>query len=90
MKKEAKPCQSSASRADMPREYYQLHALLQTLRCLDTCEDDICGLLAEIERVGQVKARVRGDIRRLLGELHLHALNEEVRALCASVEERAA
>jgi hypothetical protein len=74
----AKPCQSTTIARSMPGAYYQLHALLQTLRALASHEDDICALLTEIERTGRISATARRDLSRMLGSLPLHSLHQEL------------
>jgi hypothetical protein len=85
-----KPCESGIPAAHMPRAYYELHALLGTLRSLASHEDTMCSLLANIERTGKLSASARRDIARLLGDMHVDAFHDEAGALWRSANEQAA
>lgn len=88
----AKPACHSAQRvaSRMPSAYYSLHALLQTLRQFAQHEDQICSLLAEMERTGKVSAQVARELRRLLGDLPLFSLESELESLAESLTPAAA
>ena len=61
----SKPCseETSSARPGMPQVYYPLHSLLHTLRALETHQDQICTLLADIQRSGKVNASLRSFLR---------------------------
>jgi hypothetical protein len=86
----AKPCQTAASsRSFLPGAYYPLHSLLQTLRTMASHEDDICTLLAEMERTGRLSSAVRRDLGRLLSALPMHSLHQELGDLGEAMEQAA-
>ena len=90
MANRAKPCQSATPAPQQPAAFYQLHALLGTVRQLARHEDEICTLLAEIERRGKVSASIERELVALLGNLPVESLHHEVAALSRTLERRAA
>jgi hypothetical protein len=85
-----KPCASTGAKGDLPAVYYQLHALLQTLRALASHEDDVCALLAHVQRTGRMPASARRELEALLDSLPALALEGEMSALWAELEQKAA
>lgn len=87
----AKPCQPERRlAARMPSAYYDLHALLQTLRQLAAHEDQICTLLTEMERTGKMSGKLSREIHQLLGELPIFSLESELESLADSLAPAAA
>ena len=89
MAKRAKPCQSATSAPDQPAAFYQLHALLGTVRQLARHEDDLCALLADIERRGRLTASTERELSTLLGNLPVDSLLQELAALWRTLERAA-
>ena len=92
MARRKKPCSEATAtvRRGLPAAYYQLHALLQTVRALQCCEDDLCTLLAEIQRSGKVGAGVRRDMLKTLHSMPVMNLHAELDACLDALEEAAA
>jgi hypothetical protein len=67
-----------------------VHALLQTLRDLQCHEDDLCTLLAEIQRSGKVGTAVRRELLKVLHSMPAMGLHAELDACFAAVEDAAA
>lgn len=89
MAKRAKPCQSATPAPDQPAAFYQLHALLGTVRQLARHEDDLCALLADIERRGRLTASTERELSTLLGDLPVDSLLQELAALWRTLERAA-
>jgi hypothetical protein len=87
-----KPCAKATTspQRGLPPAYYQLHALLQTVRALQCCEDDLCTLLTRIQRSGRVGAGVRREILKTLHGMPVMNLHAELDACLDAVEEAAA
>lgn len=85
-----KPCTESISSAQrgFPPAYYQVHALLETVRAIQCYEDDLCTLLAEIQRSGKVGAGVRRDLLKLLHSMPMMSFHAELDS-CLDVIEKA-
>lgn len=85
----AKPCQEPASapaRPGLPPAYHHLYALLHTLRHLAAQQDDICTLLAEIQRTGKLTAPTRRELTTLLHDLPTRSLDAELDATLSALE----
>ena len=85
----AKPCQepaSAAPRPGLPIAYQHLYALLHTLRSLAAHQDQVCTLLADIQRTGKLNATARRELNALLHELPTASLNAEVEAVFSALE----
>jgi hypothetical protein len=87
-----KPCNEANLNAQsgLPQAYYQLHALLETVRAMQCYEDDLCTLLAEIRRSGKVGAAVRRDLLKTLNSMPMMSLHAEMDACLDALEEAAA
>lgn len=87
-----KPCSETTATAQpgLPAAYYQVHALLETVRALACCEDDLCMLLAEIQRSGRVGAGVRRELLKTLHSMPVMNLHAELDACLDALEEAAA
>ena len=87
-----KPCTEATTPGGrgLPAAYYQVHALLQTLRALQCHEEDLCALLAEIQRSGKVGAGVRRELVKVLHSVPAMSLHAELDACFAALEEAAA
>ena len=87
-----KPCSeaTATTQPGLPAAYYQVHALLETVRAMQCCEDDLCTLLAEIQRSGKVGAGVRRELLRVLHGMPVMNLHAEMDACFATLEEAAA
>ena len=87
-----KPCTEATATAQrgLPSSYYQLHALLQTIHALQCHEDDLCTLLAEIQRSRKVGAGVRRELLKVLHSMPAMSLHAELDACFAALEEAAA
>ena len=81
---------SDTAQPGLPTTYYQVHALLETVRALACCEDDLCGLLAEIRRSGKVGAGVRRELLKVLHSMPVMSLHAEMDACMDTLEEAAA
>ncbi len=87
-----KPCTeaTATARPGLPRAYYQVHALLETMRAMQCCEDDLCTLLAEIQRNGKLGAGVRRELLNVLHRMPVMNLHAEMDDCFAALEEAAA
>lgn len=87
-----KPCRevSATAKPGLPAAYYQLHALLETVRAMQCYEDDLCTLLAEIQRSGKVGAGVRRDLLKVLQSMPVMRLQAEMDSCLDALEEAAA
>jgi len=87
-----KPCTkaTATARPGLPAAYYQLHALLQTVRALQCSEDDLCTLLAQIQRSGKLGAGVRRELLKTLDGMPVMSLQAEMDACLDALEEAAA
>jgi hypothetical protein len=74
----------------LPTAYYQVHALLETVRAMQCCEDDLCVLLTEIQRTGKVGAGVRRELVKVLHSMPVMNLHAEMDACFDALEEAAA
>jgi hypothetical protein len=74
----------------LPTAYYQVHALLETVRAMQCCEDDLCTLLADIQRTGKVGAGVRRELVKVLHSMPVMNLHAEMDACFDALEEAAA
>jgi hypothetical protein len=92
MKTRKKPCTEAIATAQrgLPPAYYQLHALLQTVRALQCCEDDLCTLLGEIQRSGKVGVGLRRELVKMLHSMPVMSLHAELDASLDALEEAAA
>ena len=92
MAKPKKPCAEPAAtpRAGLPPAYYNLHALLETLRAMQCYEDDLCTLLTQIQRTGRVGAGVRRELINTLERVPALRLQAEMDACFDALEEAAA
>ncbi|HEV2578667.1 MAG TPA: hypothetical protein VGU25_15790 [Acidobacteriaceae bacterium] len=87
-----KPCSegNDTVQPGLPAAYYQVHALLETVRTLACCEDDLCALLAEIRRSGKVGAGARRELLKVLHSMPVMNLHAEMDACMDALEEVAA
>ena len=87
-----KPCNeaTTTAQAGLPRTYYQVHALLESVRAMQCCEDDLCTLLAEIRRSGKVGSGLRRELLKVLHSMPLMNLHSELDACLDALEEAAA
>jgi hypothetical protein len=87
-----KPCSEASATAQpgLPRAYYQIHALLETVRALACCEDELCTLLAQIQRSGKVGAGVRRELLNVLHRMPVMNLHAEMDACFDALEDAAA
>jgi hypothetical protein len=86
-----KPCtEATPAPRGLPPAYYQAYALLQTLRALESHEDELCALLAEIHRNRKLGVRARRQLTELLHTLPAMSLHAEIEALFSTLEEQAA
>jgi hypothetical protein len=87
-----KPCTESSGtvQRNLPAAYYELHAVIDTLRALQCNEDELCTLLAEIRRIGKVGAGVRRDVIELLHSIPAMRLQAEMDACFEALEQAAA
>lgn len=87
-----KPCTEAtvSPQRGLPAAYYQLHALLETVRAMQCYEDDLCTLLAEIQRSGKVGAGVRRDLLKVLHGMPVMRLQAEMDSCLDALEEAAA
>lgn len=87
-----KPCKEVdvSARSGLPQAYYQLHALLETVRAMQCYEDDLCTLVNEIRRTGKVNAGVRRDLLKTLHSIPAMRLQAELDACFEALEEAAA
>lgn len=87
-----KPCTEATStpKGGLPHAYYRLHALLETVRAMQCYEDDLCTLLAEIQRSSKVGAGVRRDLLKTLHSMPAMSLQAEMDACLDALEEAAA
>jgi hypothetical protein len=92
MAKSKKPCAeaTAAPRRGLPPAYYNLHALLETVRSMQCYEDDLCTLMAEIQRSGRVGAGVRRELINTLQSIPAMRLQAEMDACFEALEEAAA
>ncbi len=77
---------NGAARPGMPQVYYPLHSLLHTLRAFETHQDQICTLLADIQRSGKVNASLRKELSTLLNQLPSATLDAELHAVWSALE----
>jgi hypothetical protein len=70
--------------------YYNLHALLETIRAMQCYEDDLCTLLAEIQRSGKLGPGVRRELTNTLQSIPAMRLEAEMDACFDALEEAAA
>ena len=80
---------TSPARPGLPAVYYQLHTLLHTLRSFEQHEEELCGLLSEIQRSGKVPARLRKELSAALDALPVHALQADFDATWQALEDDA-
>ena len=87
-----KPCTEAIATAQrgLPPAYYELHALLETIRALQCYEDDLCTLVGEIRRSGKMGAGVRRELLKTLHSMPAMSLHAELNACFAALEEAAA
>ena len=87
-----KPCNQAnvSTRSGLPQAYYRLHALLETVRAMQCCEDDLCTLVAEIRRSGKVGPGMRRDLLKTLQGIPAMSLQAEMDACFEALEEAAA
>jgi hypothetical protein len=92
MAKPKKPCAEATAtpRRGVPPVYYNLHALLETIRAMQCYEDDLCTLLAEIQRSGKVGAGMRRELISTLQSIPAMRLEAEMGACFDALEEAAA
>lgn len=83
-----KDCQqeTQTARPGLPDVYYHLHSLLHTLRSLEGQQDQLCSLLADIQRSGKVGAATRRDLAAVLHKLPSAAFESELHALWSALE----
>ena len=83
-----KPCTEAivTARTELPPAYCHLHALLETIRSLQSHEDDLCTILAEIRRRGTISPRLERQVETLLDELPAVRLHAEMDACFAALE----
>jgi hypothetical protein len=87
-----KPCTEAIATAQrgLPPAYYQLHALLETVRAMQCYEDDLCMLVGQIQHSGKVGAGVRRELLKTLHSMPAMSLHAELDACFAALEEVAA
>jgi hypothetical protein len=87
-----KPCTETTATAQrgLPPAYYELHALLETLRAMRCYEDDLCTLSGEIRRSGKVGAGLRRELVKTLHSMPVMSLHAELDAALDAIEEAAA
>jgi hypothetical protein len=92
MAKRKKSCieATSTARRGLPPAYYHLHALLASVRAMQCHEDDLCTLLAHIQRSGKVGAGVRRELVNVLHRMPVMNLHAELDACLDALEEAAA
>lgn len=75
-----KPCNeaTATAREGLPPVYYRVYALLQTIRALASHEDELCSLLAEIQRTGRIGPRSQRALSELLHSLPAMSLHAEI------------
>ena len=85
-----KPCAettlAAAAKNGVPPVYHHLYALLHTLRALGSHQDQICTLLAEMQRTGKAGAGVRRDLKALLSDLPMESLETELHAVWSALD----
>ena len=83
-----KPCQDVNAKAQpgLPPVYQHLYSLLHTLRSLESHQDQICTLLADIQRTGKTGPGVQRELKALLHDLPSGGLDAEVRAVWSALE----
>ncbi len=79
--------ETETARPGLPGVYYPLHSLLHTLRTLQSHEDQICSLLADIQRTGKVGAATRKDLTAMLHNLPAAAFDQELHAVWSALEQ---
>lgn len=86
------PCNevNAAAQRGLPEAYYQLHALLETVRAMQCYEDDLCTLAADIRRSGKMGAGVRRDLLKTLHSMPVMRLQAEMEACFDALEDAAA
>ena len=87
-----KSCTEATTTAQpgLPRAYYEVHALLESVRAMQCCEEDLCALLTTIQRSGKVGAGVRRELLNVLHSMPVMSLHAEMDACFAALEEAAA
>ena len=92
MAKAKSPCaQATATpRTGLPPAYYNLLALLETVRAMQCYEDDLCTILAEIQRTGRVGSGVRRELINTLQSIPALRLQAEMETCFEALEEAAA
>ena len=70
-----------------PELYYRVHSLLHTVRSIGQHEDELCGLLNEIQSEGGASAMVDQELRALLDEIPSSEYQVQLDALYASLGE---
>jgi hypothetical protein len=92
MAKAKKPCAEATAtpRRGLPAAYYNLHALLETVRAMQCYEDDLCTLLTQIQRTGRVTAGVRRELINTLQSIPALRMQTEMDACFDAIEEAAA
>jgi len=92
MAKTNKPCTETKAtmQRGLPAAYYQLHALLETVRSMQCYEDDLCTLMTQIQRSGRVGAGARRELLNTLHSMPVMRLQAEMDACLDALEEAAA
>ena len=87
-----KPCTESTAtaRGGLPPVYYPLYALLHTIRSLASHEDELCTLLAEIQRTGRLGPRSQRALSDLLHSVPAMSLHAEMEQAFSALDEGAA
>lgn len=83
-----KPCADPAPtpKPGLPPAYHHLSSLLHTLRSIECHHDQICTLLASMERSKKLTAGDRRELATLLDELPIHSLTSELEALAHTLD----
>jgi hypothetical protein len=70
----------------LPPVYYHLHSLLHTLREFERHEQELCGMLGDIQRSGKLTAKLRKELTAVLEELPAASLQAEVDAVWSELD----
>lgn len=77
---------SSGKARELPEAYYRVHALWVTTRALAEHEDELCTLMHEIKRGGDLNEELRGELETLLEEMPAEECARNVAEVRASLQ----
>ena len=80
MKKQAEK-QNIGQTKQHPLIFYKVHALLHTLRTINGYEDQLCTLLEEIKRSGEVSETVHRELEQILEDIPSHEYVDDLKTL---------